>query len=384
MAAASRSCLAIGLLGLSCLGVGVVVGRAGFGRAGDPVWAAAPQRAEAPRVVATPSFAPIVERASDGVVAVLAYLPEAAASGSSDAEADTATAPHPGTDVARVGRRLRSGSGFLIHRDGLIVTARHVVVGATELLVSVRQQEPEAAELVGEDAVSDLAVIRLLEPPRDPCVLHLGRSEDLRAGDWVMAIGNPYGFPQTVTAGVVSFVGRHLHNSGFGVTTEFLQFSAAVHRGSSGCPVLDLDGNVVGVTTQSADDAAGLSFAIPSRTAKWVLDELDRSPDGRVRRGFLGVALALRRTLDEHGQPIDGALVTGVAHGGPAERAGLCKGDLVYGIDGGPLASGADFHDRVTRTSPGSSVLLSVMREGERLPPMSVTVASVGDQGPTH
>lgn len=378
MAVASRSPLAIGVLGLTCLGIGMFVGR--FGRQPGAVWAAGGEPAAAARVPATPSFAPIVEQASDGVVAVLAYLPEDAENGGAEA----ATATHPGSDLARAGRRLRSGSGFLVHRDGLIVTARHVVVGATDLLVSVRQQEPEPAELVGEDAVSDLAVIRLLEPPRDPCVLRFGRSQDLRAGDWVVAIGNPYGFAQTVTAGVVGFVGRHLRNAGFGVTTEFLQFSAAVHRGSSGCPVLDLDGHVVGVTTQAADEAQGLSFAVPSRTVTWVLDELDRSPEGRVRRGYLGVALALQRTHDEHGQAVDGALVTGVAHGGPAERAGLRKGDLVYGIDGQPLGGGADFHDRITRTPPGSHVQLSIIRDNERLAPLPVTVAAVTDQGPTH
>src|SRR5262249_29869306 len=160
--------------------------------------------------------------------------------------------------------------------------------------------------------------------------------------------------------GIVSFVGRHLPHYDFGVTNDFLQFSAQVNPGSSGSPVLDLEGRVVGVTTQVAGKAQGISFAIPSRTLKWVLDAMEQSPDGRVPRGNLGIAFETRLGFDDQGKPLEGALVRDVAEGEPAHQAGLQRGDVVLYVDDHRVVDAGDLHERITRSLPGTHVRLTL------------------------
>ncbi len=318
------------------------------------------------------SFADVVQVASPGVVTVRARIPQRSNMG--------APSPRDGTDLATssVAEGRRSGSGFVVHSRGLVVTSRHVVADALSIDVIVRRQETRAAVVVGEDAATDLALLRLLDPPPDLVALPIGNSEDLRAGDWIVAVGNPFGFSQTVTAGVVSFVGRHLPRSDLGVTADFLQISAPVNPGSSGCPVLDLDGRVVGVTTQAAEAAQGISFAVPSRSLRWALDAMQREPDGRVRRGYLGVEFSSRQGLDESGLPCEGAIITRVAEGEPGDRAGLRRGDIVLRMDGEPVVDARVLHDRIVRSNPGTRVAFQLLRDGKLQAPVDAVLGEVG------
>ena len=187
--------------------------------------------AEPQRIAALPSFAEAVERTTPGVVAVRAIV----AMGKQTSAAESLSSTAAGTD-SKLG--VRDGSGFIVHAGGLVVTARHLTIAALRLVVDVPGQGPFDAEIVGEDDVTDLAALRLVDAPPLQA-LELGDSASLRAGDWVIAVGNPYGFRHSVTAGIVSYVGRHLPTDDLRVTSEFVQFSAPVNPGSSGCPIVD-------------------------------------------------------------------------------------------------------------------------------------------------
>lgn len=376
-------------IGPVCLLAGIAIGRQ-WTAGGDPapVWreggAGVQEPAASPSTTAAqPSFATACERVAGGVVAVQAIVfAEAAGAGAEEplTGLHVPVRPHDagpiGTGasggrpsrVARNTRGVSNGSGFVVNAEKkLVVTARHVVVDAALIRVDVPQLGAFDAEIVGEDPLTDVAVLRLIDAPDALRAVELGRSEALRAGDWVVAIGNPYGFSQTVTAGIVSFVGRHLPHYDLRVTNDFLQFSAPVHPGSSGSPVVDAHGSVVGLTTQATDAGEGISFAIPSRTLKWVLREMDRSADGRVHRGYLGIEFETQRGNDERGRPHGGARVRRVAEGEPAQRAGLFAGDVVLFVDGHRVADAGDLHDRITRTPPGTQVRLTVQRDAALL-----------------
>ena len=260
---------------------------------------------------------------------------------------------------------MRNGSGFVVHERGLVVTSRHVVMSAIGIDVVLPKHGAVRAELVGEDPAADLALLRLAEVPAGLHALPIGDSHELRAGDWIVAVGNPFGFAQTVTAGVVSFVGRHLPHSDLGVTNDYLQFSAPVNPGSSGGPVLDLAGRVVGVTTQAALAAQGISFAVPSATLQWALEAMEKQPDGRVRRGYLGIEFASRAGTDDTGAPCEGAVIVRVAAGEPAERAGLRRGDVVLRIDGERIADAQGLHENIVRRDPGTRIALALLRDGQ-------------------
>ena len=366
-----------------CLGVGFWVGRAGFQRSftteprggSSRIWGAEHEDKDSGNVdrrSVLPSFAPAVERTSPGVVAVRAIV-TATKSRTDNASSLLSSPPESGPEVEPK-LAVRDGSGFVVNAAGLVVTARHLTVRALRLVVDVPGLGPFDARLVGEDDVTDLAVLRISEPPQNLVVLELGRSELLRAGDWIIAVGNPYGFRQSVTAGIVSYVGRHLSSEDLRPSSEFLQFSAAVNPGSSGCPVVDLDGRVVGVTTQAAESAEGLSFAIPVRTLKWVLDAMDRSPDGRVHRGQLGINLRTRMGTGDDGQPLRGVVIGRVLEGQAAHRAGIRPGDIVVAVDGEPVIDTNDLHERITRSPPGSEMRLELLRDGRSLPPLAVVL----------
>jgi len=366
------------LVGGVCLGAGVAAGYCLPHRAASGVWTAAgPEAGPAERVaaVAPGSFAGVVAKASPGVVTLRALVPADATGKVEKAEGAGLEA---GTAVVRSEGGFRNGSGFLVHARGLVVTSRHVVAGAEALEVLVPGHQPLQAELVGEDPATDLALVRLQKPPDGLTVLAFGNSEELRAGDWIVAVGNPLGLSQTVTAGIVSFVGRHLQHSDFALTNDFLQFSAPVNPGSSGCPVLDLQGRVVGVTTQAAVSAQGISFAVPSRTVKWALDAMERSRDGRVRRGYLGIEFASRSDLDEAGHRCSGAVIVRVADGQPAHRAGMRAGDVVLRVDGEAIADATVLHEHIVRGEPGSRIALQLLRGGRVQDPIEAVLGEIG------
>ena len=352
---------------LAALAAGIAIGR---------WWPHAPatsvfhDRPSAPTGSVPASFADVVQGASASVVTVRVQI--APKTGVRDDGGALAIVP-PATPP-----NVRSGSGFVVHERGLVVTSRHVVVDALAIEVIVPKHEAGAAVVVGEDAANDLALLRIESPPADLRALPIGDGEDLRAGDWIVAVGNPFGFSQTVTAGVVSFVGRHLQHSDLGVTNDFLQISAPVNPGSSGCPVLDLSGRVVGVTTQAAEAAQGISFAVPSRSLRWALEAMQRHPDGRVRRGYLGIEFASRAGVDSKGAPCEGAVILRVADGEPAHRAGLRRGDVVLRVDGTPIPDAKVLHERIVRSDPGTRIALELLRDGVMQAPIAAVVGEVG------
>ncbi len=254
--------------------------------------------------------------------------------------------------------RAGTGSGFLFTANGYILTNSHVVRGAAQVGVSLTDGRRFEAELVGEDPHNDLAVVRVLADGLP--TLELGSSKALKAGQLAVAIGSPLGFQTTVTAGVISALGRSLRSQSGRLMDGIVQTDAALNPGNSGGPLLDSRGRVVGVNTAVIAGAQGLCFAIPIDTAKFVAGELIR--DGRVRRAWLGVA----------GQEVRdsrrGAMrVVGVEPGSPAERAGLLRGDLVLAIDGHDVSGVDDLHRALTGDSVGRPSTLTVQRGRERV-----------------
>lgn len=363
-----HSALGTLLVGSGCLLAGLAFGRWLPPAPMQPVWTA-PATSNAPLApTAVASFADVVAKVGPGVVTLRA-LARAAAEPPAGAMADT------NLDAAH---GVRTGSGFVVNRQGLVVTSRHVVGGATALAVLVPGHGEFAGNIVGEDAATDLALVRIEAPPPDLTALEMGSSEDLRAGDWIVAVGNPLGLSQTVTAGIVSFVGRHLPHSDFAVTNDFVQFSAPVNPGSSGCPVVDLHGRVVGVTTQAALAAQGISFAVPSRTVKWTLDAMASSRDGRVRRGHLGIEFATRSGVTDDGHRCGGAVIVRVAEGQPAHQAGVRPGDVVLRVDGEVVDDASVLHEKIQRSAPGSRIALQVLRGGQVQDPIEAVLGEVG------
>lgn len=370
--------------GAACVAVGAIMGSRWTPGAAkqEPLWRAT-DASQAPTVTASvPSFRGAVERVGPSVVTVRARL-RSDADANADTERDAeprnrVAAPDSSQPVTATEPGRRTGTGFVIHEKGLILTSRHVVVDAVSVEVIVPQHGPKWADLVGEDRATDLALLRLVDTPAGLTPLSIGSSEDLRAGDWIVTVGNPFGFSRTVTAGVVSFVGRHLPHSDFGVTNDFLQISAPVNPGSSGCPVVDAQGQVVGVTTQVAAAAQGISFAVPSRSVKWALDAMARQPDGRVRRGYLGIEFASLSGYDEAGAPRAGAVIVRVAADKPADRAGLRMGDVVLAVDGTAIHDAKELHERIVCTDPGTPIALQLLRDGEIHAPIVAVLGEVG------
>lgn len=330
--------------------------------------AAAPPPASPP--ASLPSFADVVQQVAGAVVTVRAVH---------DGEPIPSATPAPAAHVLaleQAGTRERTGSGFLVQAQGLVITSRHVVLAARSVDVHVPAFGRFPAELVGEDRAADVALLRLVHAPSNLPTLALAKDDALRAGDWIVAVGNPFGYAQSVTAGVVSFVGRHLRHSDLAVTTDFLQISAPVNPGNSGCPVVDLRGRVVGLMTQAPLQAQGISFAVPSRTVSWTLAEMLGRPDGRVRRGFLGIEFATAVAASSEGA---GAVIVNVLEGEAAQRAGVHVGDVVMGIDGAPVRDAEALHERIVCSRPGTEVALHVVRHGRALDPI---VAVLGEAAP--
>ncbi len=257
------------------------------------------------------------------------------------------------------------GSGFILSEDGEILTNNHVIAEADEIIVTLADQRQFKAKLVGRDKASDLALLQI--EADDLPVLRFGDSDRLRVGEWVLAIGSPFGFEQTVTAGIVSGKRRALGSEQY---VPFLQTDVAINPGNSGGPLFNLKGEVVGINSQIFSQTGGymgLSFAIPSATAVNVIRQLREH--GRVRRGWLGVviqqvdgALAESFGLDH----ATGALVSHVESGGPADKAGLRSGDVILELDGEVVPSSAALPPMVGQRAPGDTVRLNIMRDGKR------------------
>jgi S1-C subfamily serine protease len=269
--------------------------------------------------------------------------------------------------------RRGGGSGFVFTPDGLILTNSHVVHDAARIAVTTTDGRHMPASLIGDDPASDLAVIRVDEPHFDEPGLmaaELGDSQRLRVGQIVIAIGAPYGFQSTVTAGVVSALGRSLRSYSGRLIDDVIQTDAALNPGNSGGPLVDSAGRVVGVNTATILPAQGICFAIGINTAKFVASRLLR--DGRIRRSYIGVSA---QTVPVHRRVVrfydlakeTGALVQSVEDGSPAKRGGLREGDIVVALDGQPVAGVDDLHRLLTEVRVGVSSTLTVVRWTEKL-----------------
>jgi S1-C subfamily serine protease len=266
-----------------------------------------------------------------------------------------------------------SGSGFSFTPDGLILTNSHVVSGTRPIEVVLADGRRLPATRVGDDPDTDLAVIRV--SATGLASAEFGDSRVLRPGQLVVAIGNPYGFEATVTAGVVSALGRSLRSRSGRLMDDILQTDAALNPGNSGGPLVNSRGEVIGVNTAIILPAQGLCFAIPSRTAEFVASRLIR--DGRIRRAWLGLggqrARLQRRLVLQHGLSTGtGILVLSVEKDSPAARAGVREGDVVVGFGDGPVANVDDLHRMLTETRIGGPARISLLRAG-RLEHLDIT-----------
>jgi serine protease Do len=279
--------------------------------------------------------------------------------------------PEPGRPLPMHGQ----GSGFIVSADGYILTNAHVVDDATEVNVKLTDRREFKAKVVGSDRQSDVALLKI--DAKSLPTVRLGSSAGTSVGEWVVAIGSPYGFENTVTAGIVSAKSRSLPDGGF---VPFIQTDAAVNPGNSGGPLFNLAGEVIGINSQIYSRTGGfqgLSFAVPIEVAMKVKDDLARY--GRVSRGRLGVTvqdvnagLAQSFGLDRP----RGALVSEVEKASPAERAGLEPGDVIVSLGGKTIERSGDLSMQVADTAPGSRVDLEVWRKGA---PRSLSV-TVGER----
>jgi S1-C subfamily serine protease len=296
----------------------------------------------------------------------------------SRAVVNVADAASPAVVKIDVRRRVRtgegarevqgSGSGFIFTPDGLILTNSHVAGGASRLTVAFNDGRSADADLVGDDPHTDLALIRV-SGSKLPTVT-LGSSRSLRVGQLAIAIGNPYGFECTVTAGVVSALGRSLRSQSGRLIDDVIQTDAALNPGNSGGPLMNSRGEVVGVNTAIIAAAQGICFATAIDTAKVVVGQLLQH--GRVRRGYLGMAgqntLLPRRMVRYFDLAIEsGVRVTSVEEGSPAHRAGIEAGDLIVAWDGKPVAGIDDLHRLLSEEYVGRSAQLTILRRAQKL-----------------
>jgi serine protease Do len=357
----------------------MVVGIVAFDRAGAiSFWGEEPEPTPTPRaqeqmpVVTLPNFVDLAERIKPEVVNI---------STTSEAESPRIPEHFGGQDpfrdfwepferffgpLPRRPFRQRSlGSGFIIGRDGVILTNNHVVENADEIVVKLDDGSEHKAKLIGRDAKTDIAVIKI-DIDRELSVVALGDSENLKVGEWVIAIGNPFGLEHTVTAGIVSAKGRFI---GQGSYDDFIQTDAAINPGNSGGPMINLKGEVVGINTaifSRSGGNIGIGFAIPINLAKELLPELREK--GRVTRGWLGVYIQ-KVTLDIAESlgisEAKGALVADVMSDTPASEAGIEVGDVIVEYDGKEVKDSTELPILVARTQVGKKVKLKLIRRGK-------------------
>lgn len=264
---------------------------------------------------------------------------------------------------------LGAGSGFFISADGYIVTNNHVVENATEITVRLADERELEARVVGRDPATDLAVIKV-EGSDFPFVSFEDAAQP-RVGDWVIAVGNPFGLGGTATAGIVSALSRQNIDPTTSSYVDFLQIDAAINRGNSGGPTFDIYGRVIGVNSaiygNPLGGSVGIGFAIPATVAKPVVEELIR--EGRIERGYIGATVGLitpemQRSLQLPNRK--GAFIVSVNRGGPAETAGLQAGDIVLSLNGQAVETNTDLTRRVGQADPGDSLRLEILRNGRR------------------
>lgn len=267
-----------------------------------------------------------------------------------------------------------AGSGVVISENGEILTNNHVVEGAREVVVTFSDKEEYTGQIIGRDPKTDLAIIRI--NPKKP--LHaavMGNSDQLQVGDWVMAVGNPFGLSHTVTSGIVSAKGRTI---GAGPYDNFIQTDASINPGNSGGPLYNMKGELVGINTAIIAQGQGIGFAIPINTAKPLIPQLVSK--GEVTRGYIGVNIQslthdLSRALGLG--EAKGVLVSGVAAGGPAEKAGVRRSDVIVSYNGKPVEEPRDLSSLVAESQVGKEAVVTVLRGGKKQD-LKVAVGALG------
>ncbi|WXL24530.1 DegQ family serine endoprotease [Ectopseudomonas mendocina] len=295
----------------------------------------------------------------------------------------------PGGGGGRQPEAQSLGSGFIISDDGYVLTNNHVVADADEIIVRLSDRSELEAKLIGADPRSDVALLKV--DAKGLPTVKIGKSDNLKVGEWVLAIGSPFGFDHSVTAGIVSAKGRSLPNESY---VPFIQTDVAINPGNSGGPLFNLAGEVVGINSQiftRSGGFMGLSFAIPMSVAMDVANQL--KADGKVSRGWLGVVIQeVNKDLAESFglEKPAGALVAQVLEGGPAAKGGLQVGDVILSLDGQPIIMSADLPHLVGSMKPGATAELNVVRDGSRktlklaigaLPEDGETIADAGQSG---
>lgn len=264
----------------------------------------------------------------------------------------------------REGPRRGAGTGFIINPEGYILTNHHVVDGADRLMVRLTDGRNLRARPIGSDPDTDIALIKV-DSPRPFAYAPLGDSDELRVGEWVVAIGNPLAYEHTVTVGVVSFIGRKLFDTSL---DHYIQTDAAINFGNSGGPLINARGEVIGINAAISSRAANIGFAVPINQASLILPQLREK--GRVSRGYIGVALRdvdadLQRSLNL--RSADGALVQDVTPGSPGARAGVRTYDLIVAVDGKAISGNDELIRLIATRQPGTTATLQIMRDGRSL-----------------
>ncbi|HEX3036328.1 MAG TPA: DegQ family serine endoprotease [Thermodesulfobacteriota bacterium] len=267
-------------------------------------------------------------------------------------------------DIPRHEFRQRGlGSGFILSSDGYVVTNDHVIDKAEDIEVILEGGKKYRAKVIGEDSTTDLALLKI-NPEEELPVAALGDSDRLEIGDWVVAIGNPFGLGHTVTAGIVSAKGRAL---GLGNYDDFIQTDAPINPGNSGGPLFNLKGEIVGVNTAIVAGGQGIGFAIPINIASLIVDQLKNK--GEVVRGWLGVSVQQITPGIAEGLNIEeakGVLVADITSGGPAERAGIQRGDIIVEFNEHEVVTVSQLTNLVAFTQPGTKIELGIVREGKQ------------------
>ncbi|WP_203294261.1 Do family serine endopeptidase [Maricaulis parjimensis] len=316
------------------------------------------------------SFADLIESVSPAVVTIQVQGSPAEAGAGPDLEGvppqfrEWLERQFGGQAPSQPQPRQSLGSGFFISAEGHIVTNHHVVRGADQITIGLSDGTEYEARIIGTDEQTDLALLKIDEDVEFPFV-SLDTEHDYRVGDWVVAVGNPFGLGGTATAGIISAIGRPIGNSTY---NDFIQVDAPINRGNSGGPTFDLNGHVIGVNSQIFSPSGGnvgIGFAIPSDVAARIIADL--MDDGRVARGWLGVSI--QNVTDDIAQALDleetrGAIVSSIVSGGPADRAGFEREDVVLQVNGEDVESSRDLTRRIADISAGETVRFRIIREG--------------------
>ncbi len=285
-----------------------------------------------------------------------------------------------GDRMPREFRQRGLGSGFIISKDGYILTNHHVIQDADQIQVTLHDKQEYSARVVGVDPKTDIALIKI-EPEEPLTAAVLGNSDILEQGEPVVAIGNPFGLAETVTTGIVSATGRVI---GAGPYDNFIQTDASINPGNSGGPLFSFHGDVVGINTAIVAAGQGIGFAVPINMVKQILVAL--KDEGRVTRGWLGVAIQnitpeLARSFKL--TTSDGALVADVTKGGPADEAKIRRGDVIVEFDGEPVTNSSELPQMVANRAPGTRVNVTILREGKKHI-VPVTLGTLKDTPPVQ